>query len=383
MNSSLKGLISQLNENFNIQHLEEELDELEEDPLAEDNSGNSGGEYMTPNAFRKTEKEIDDVSYSEDVPDTNRFYKRIEETINRIDEANYKDYRNDDTKSERQKINGNIIEINRKLREVEQMISHASKLKLETGQGSDIYWKQTGNSFFLHNNEIAKMENGSLWITNAGWNSRTTYERLNGLPGVSVNTKQGKTYLNGVPWDGNWINVGKSNALESRLAKKPSLKVEARNIIRRIIKEEVKRALTKKGSIRESYSYKPTSARGMYLEIKPASNGNLILKLTEEGKEELEDIYADKKLSDLGQLEMHIYDIFDDIQGNSEYRFSSDLGEDGFGMTSAPGIIMGNMSDDGNGYEDDSICWYDPNYQIRSFVEDLMNKGSFEFKKAD
>lgn len=154
MNSSLKGLISQLNENFNIQHLEEELDDLEEI-----NDTGSGGEYMTPNAFRKTEKEVDDVSYSEDVPDTNRFYKRIEETINRIDEANYKDYRNDDSKSERQKINGNIIEINKKLREVEQMISHASKLKNEISSGSDIYWKGTLGSFLKIKERLVRLSN--------------------------------------------------------------------------------------------------------------------------------------------------------------------------------------------------------------------------------
>jgi len=147
MNSLYKNLIQQLNENFNI---EEECDdemELEEDPLAEDNSGNSGGEYMTPNAFSKKVKSPDDASYSKTPQTTERFYKKIEETIDKLSEVNYNDYKNDDTKSERQKINGNIIEINRKLREVEQMISHASRLKVESGSGSDIYWKQTGRSF--------------------------------------------------------------------------------------------------------------------------------------------------------------------------------------------------------------------------------------------
>lgn len=152
MNSSLKNLIQQLNENF---YLEEDCeDEIE---LEEDNSGNSGGEYMTPNAFSKKVQDPDDVSYSKKVESSDRFYKKIEESINRIDEASYNDYRNDDTKSERQKINGNIIEINRKLREVEQMIGHASKLKLETGAGSDIYWKQTGRSFLKIKERLVRL----------------------------------------------------------------------------------------------------------------------------------------------------------------------------------------------------------------------------------
>lgn len=157
MNSSLKSLIQQLNENFNIEVEDCDEIELEEDPLAEDNSGNSGGEYMTPNAFSKKVQDPDDISYSKKVDSTDRFYKKIEESINRIDEASYSDFRNDNTKSERQKINGNIIEINRKLREVEQMIGHASKLKLETGQGSDIYWKATGRSFLKIKERLVRL----------------------------------------------------------------------------------------------------------------------------------------------------------------------------------------------------------------------------------
>lgn len=64
-----------------------------------------------------------------------------------------------------------------------------------------------GKSYFLHNNEIAKWEDDGLWVTNAGWFSSTTKERLNGLPGVSVQQKAGQWYLNGKPWDGKWVNV--------------------------------------------------------------------------------------------------------------------------------------------------------------------------------
>lgn len=159
MSKSLQSLFEQLDRNFNIPKFTTEgevpLDEnFADEILDEDNSGNSGGEYLTPNAFVSKESEPEDDSYPVKVQSTERFYRKIEDIYNRtnsivsvLTEGNYSDFRNDDTKSERQKINGNIIEINRKLREVEQMISHASKLKLETGAGSDIYWKATARSF--------------------------------------------------------------------------------------------------------------------------------------------------------------------------------------------------------------------------------------------
>lgn len=61
-----------------------------------------------------------------------------------------------------------------------------------------------GNSvrLYLHGNLIAKKEDGKLYVTNAGWQSNTTKERLNGLPGVSVSQKNYEWYLNGVKWDG-------------------------------------------------------------------------------------------------------------------------------------------------------------------------------------
>ena len=54
----------------------------------------------------------------------------------------------------------------------------------------------------LHGNTIAGTDYKGTWITDAGWPTRTTFERLNGLDDVRVNTKKGQTYLNGQEWDG-------------------------------------------------------------------------------------------------------------------------------------------------------------------------------------
>jgi len=62
----------------------------------------------------------------------------------------------------------------------------------------------------LHGNVIAYRYNDperTLSITNAGWFSNTTKERLNALRGVSISQKKGVWYLNGKQWDGKLIDI--------------------------------------------------------------------------------------------------------------------------------------------------------------------------------
>jgi hypothetical protein len=60
----------------------------------------------------------------------------------------------------------------------------------------------------LHGNVIAiwSKEQG-ICVTNAGWFSNTTKERLNGLPEVSIYQKKGEWFLNDKKWDGSLVNV--------------------------------------------------------------------------------------------------------------------------------------------------------------------------------
>ena len=61
----------------------------------------------------------------------------------------------------------------------------------------------------LHGNTIATIDElGVMSVSNAGWASNTTKERLNGLPGVSVNQKNWNWYLNGIEWNGEWTRIG-------------------------------------------------------------------------------------------------------------------------------------------------------------------------------
>lgn len=62
----------------------------------------------------------------------------------------------------------------------------------------------------LFGNEIAYRYNdaeGTLSITNCGWFSNTTKERLNGIPGVRIHQKDFEWYLNDELWDGSLIDI--------------------------------------------------------------------------------------------------------------------------------------------------------------------------------
>ena len=64
-------------------------------------------------------------------------------------------------------------------------------------------------NLYLYNNLIASWNPilGTLHITDSGWPTLTTKERLNGLPGVHVYEKAGQLYLNGSKWNGTMIEV--------------------------------------------------------------------------------------------------------------------------------------------------------------------------------
>ena len=91
------------------------------------------------------------------------------------------------------------------MRKVTSQIIHAflnGKKKTVDNTSTD------GEAVYLHGNKIARRTEGKgIEISNAGWFSVTTKERLNGLPGVSVSQKNYEWFLNGLPWDGSWTKV--------------------------------------------------------------------------------------------------------------------------------------------------------------------------------
>jgi len=52
----------------------------------------------------------------------------------------------------------------------------------------------------LHGSKIVKVEDGAVWIRTGGYETQTTKERLNGVPGVQIYQQRGQWYLNGEAW---------------------------------------------------------------------------------------------------------------------------------------------------------------------------------------
>ena len=63
-----------------------------------------------------------------------------------------------------------------------------------------------GTTLYLWGNAIAEHRANGLYIRSAGWPSRTTCERLNGLTGVRVQKRDGVLHCNGIPFN-DWYHV--------------------------------------------------------------------------------------------------------------------------------------------------------------------------------
>lgn len=70
-----------------------------------------------------------------------------------------------------------------------------------------------GTTLYLHGHAIAKIDDtdGIVYVRSAGWETNTTKERLNGIPGVRVNQRNWQWFLNNQPWynSQNWTPIGR------------------------------------------------------------------------------------------------------------------------------------------------------------------------------
>jgi len=128
---------------------------------------------------------------------------------------------------------------------------------------------------------------------------------------------------------------------------------------------------------------------GTYVTLEKYANG-IKFTITEEGKELLEEEYADGGMPSFGVdgniPESVFWDMFEDIESNSEYMFIEDMGAAGFGLTEAPGILDGYyLADNGNKFitdypESAEIYWY-PDYMVKNFLIELKETGETFFTK--
>ena len=160
-----KFLMEQLEEKF--QELEEKKDvilgqEEEDEEIEEANvTGNldgGAGPPKTPNAFSKSQDEDDlDTDHIEvlgykkakksKVNTESKSMKKLEDKLEQLIEATYKEYKNDDSMKAHQKVNTSIKEINRLMWEITKIVNQNTKLKTEMGVSNQQYWKSTQKRF--------------------------------------------------------------------------------------------------------------------------------------------------------------------------------------------------------------------------------------------
>lgn len=77
-------------------------------------------------------------------------------------------------------------------------------------EGNTVVSPSNGNNYlylFGHIIAIKNKDTGDIKITNAGYFTATTKERLNALPNVNISQRKGVWYLNGKEWDGKLIEI--------------------------------------------------------------------------------------------------------------------------------------------------------------------------------
>ncbi len=162
---------------------------------------------------------------------------------------------------------------------------------------------------------------------------------------------------------------GDKSLAEKALDKAKESGLNFEQALSRLIKNGVFKKIYEQGGMLET-------REGRYVRIEPMKNG-LKVSLTEEGIEE-----AKEK----GSTEMGFWDLFEDIEVNSEWKYIYNIGEVGLGMSNAPAFIFGYNIDDlgvitDEGRDDSELYYYD-NYMIKDFVEVMLEDGSVIFTKA-
>ena len=154
-----KFLLEQLEERFEEMESKETLQEDEIDEAnVTGNMDGGAGPVKTPNAFAKSQDEDDlDTDHIEvfgykkpkktKLNTESQSMKKLEDKLERLIEATYRDFKNDDSMKSHQKINKSIKEINRMMYEMEKIVNQSSKLKTETGVNNGQYWKSTQKRF--------------------------------------------------------------------------------------------------------------------------------------------------------------------------------------------------------------------------------------------
>jgi len=125
--------------------IESKFKKIKEEEIEENNVTGGGEVYNTKNAFSKN-GEVDTNGNAD-----NSGYKKLKKesmfkSLSKqmfLGEANYKEYKTDESLSQRQKVNKSIREVNGKLFRIERIIDQNIKLKNESDIDESKYWEST------------------------------------------------------------------------------------------------------------------------------------------------------------------------------------------------------------------------------------------------
>ena len=137
---------------------QDEEDETKDEANVTGNLDGGAGPPKTPYAFAKSEDDMDDehievLGYKKSKKSNKNFRKaesvesKLEEKLENLIEASYRDYKKDDSMKAHQKVNTSIKEINRLMWEITKIVNQNSKLKNEMGVSNEQYWKSTTKRF--------------------------------------------------------------------------------------------------------------------------------------------------------------------------------------------------------------------------------------------
>lgn len=128
--------------------------------MRENTTGNIAT-YDTPNAF--TGDEDDQGTQAVDLTDPEYAYsikgpkKRNPKYAVKLHEVSYPTFKKDDSRSTVNKINSNILEVNKNIREMTRMLNHSVKLKAEQKLDNSIHWKRTNEALHKMHKRITAL----------------------------------------------------------------------------------------------------------------------------------------------------------------------------------------------------------------------------------
>ena len=139
-----------------IKEIEDKFEEIEESNVTANLDGGEGP-IKTPNAFAKSDDEddldtdhIEVLGYKkskEKKMNTKKLESLERKLEQKINEISYKEFKNDDSRKNHQKINDSIKEINSIMFKLERIVNQNAKLKTEADVHAGQYWKSTQKRF--------------------------------------------------------------------------------------------------------------------------------------------------------------------------------------------------------------------------------------------